>query len=207
VKNYKQITNQLELDALLEGMLRFHDSCVKELHAICGSSCDAAGASGGGPMNLRVLLQHCNHNRAPQELVFRAVRRFSYDRGYYRDGDFDEDTTATGEYFIEHLPTHAEPFHSLQVDFGEGHLIIQAEQLFYREHPSWFGACARFAGEIPSPEMTSALPLDGDWRQCNECGEAWQQSNEKEFSYCPKCDLLTELELASAKEKQDTKGE
>lgn len=46
---------------------------------------------------------------------------------------------------------------------------------------------------LTSDEAATAMPLDGDWRQCTECWDAWEQPRGDMLAFCPACQALTLL--------------
>jgi hypothetical protein len=54
------------------------------------------------------------------------------------------------------------------------------------------GPQLRLGGEMPSEEAPIAIRLDGCWRQCPICGNAWEERPTVDFSRCPKCGELSQ---------------
>lgn len=48
--------------------------------------------------------------------------------------------------------------------------------------------------EFPSNNTEPAKTLDGPWRQCGKCGDAWEENPIIEYARCPTCGCLTKLE-------------
>jgi len=42
-------------------------------------------------------------------------------------------------------------------------------------------------------EAATAVPLEGEWRQCTQCWDAWEQPREEKLARCPACQALTLL--------------
>ncbi len=40
-------------------------------------------------------------------------------------------------------------------------------------------------------EAATAVMLEGNWRQCTKCGDAWEQSLQENLARCPNCKALT----------------
>lgn len=47
--------------------------------------------------------------------------------------------------------------------------------------------------EFPADEAYCANALDGCWRQCTNCSNAWEENPKVKFSRCPDCGELTRL--------------
>ena len=46
---------------------------------------------------------------------------------------------------------------------------------------------------LAEDEAATAGPLDGDWRQCTACWDAWEQPRAEQLAWCPACRALTLL--------------
>lgn len=47
--------------------------------------------------------------------------------------------------------------------------------------------------EFPTSEAVDAVAVEGCWRQCTKCSNAWEESPKVEFSRCPDCGEVTRL--------------
>jgi len=74
-------------------------------------------------------------------------------------------------------------------------LKIICRGLSYRFRSDWLGQKAFLTSEVPSDEAIGAHVVQGAWRQCSHCRDAWQEEASREFSCCPHCGKLTELQL------------
>lgn len=63
----------------------------------------------------------------------------------------------------------------------------------------YVGPWLRLGNEVPRDEAIDAVTIDGCWRQCSYCSNAWAERPAVEYSRCTKCGRLTKL-LASARE-------
>jgi hypothetical protein len=48
-------------------------------------------------------------------------------------------------------------------------------------------------GDLSEREPVEARAIDGSWRQCTNCSDAWQFVPEGRFAECPSCGVLTRL--------------
>lgn len=46
---------------------------------------------------------------------------------------------------------------------------------------------------LTEDEAATANPLEGDWRQCTKCWDAWEQPRDETLARCPACQALTLL--------------
>ena len=72
-------------------------------------------------------------------------------------------------------------------------LKIKSSKLFYRQRPDWLGKNSFLNHEVPSHNSRRAKPINYNWRQCQECFDAWEEKPDNVFSYCSGCGQLTEL--------------
>jgi hypothetical protein len=47
----------------------------------------------------------------------------------------------------------------------------------------------------PRGPVLAASKLEGKWRQCSSCSDAWQEDDGVRFAVCPNCGRLTEMQL------------
>jgi ATP-dependent Clp protease ATP-binding subunit ClpC len=47
--------------------------------------------------------------------------------------------------------------------------------------------------KLTEDEAATARPLEGHWRQCTKCWDAWEQAPEDMLARCPSCQTLTLL--------------
>jgi hypothetical protein len=183
MRGYTPIKSQEDMEALLGSIADFHDSMTKELHLSNSGFVDTNHSMSTSPADVRVLI-HSQWEPFCIELVFCSVFELSYcgASGPYWD--------ATGQYTHSEIPVEHQ---EVSMNF-DGDLKIGSRSLYYRIRPGWLGRPARFRGEVPSDQAIVATLIDDGWRQCSECFDAWLLPTEEQFSYCPSCGRLTELE-------------
>jgi len=81
-------------------------------------------------------------------------------------------------------------------------LTIVSESLHIRTRPDWLGHQPFFGAEVPSPDAVAARTLQDQWRQCSQCADAWEVESNDEFSRCPGCGAITQLEGAAKPSEQ-----
>jgi hypothetical protein len=84
-------------------------------------------------------------------------------------------------------------FRTTTVSLNLDGLEIVSERLFYRLRSDWLGRKAFLTHEVPSVDSFPAKPLEGNWRQCTNCADAWEERRHIQFSLCPGCGNLTEV--------------
>jgi hypothetical protein len=97
-----------------------------------------------------------------------------------------------GSGFVEVTTTPVET-RRIKMAF-DADLKIVSEALSYRIRKDWLGNKAFLKSEVPSPDAVPSHALQEKWRQCSSCQDAWEEEISEDFSYCPKCGKLTELQ-------------
>lgn len=182
MNGYNEICNQIDLDTLINLMVSFHDSMVKEIHIINrGAVLSDKSMLMSHKFDARVLIQS-QIASYPVELLF-------IDALVMNISDPGEFFGATGS--IGQQSPHNET-RIIEMKFDNDFHII-SRQLFYRFQPEFLGMKTRFNSEIPSPKAIPARIIDEKWRQCTSCCEAWEENPNEVYSVCPNCHVLTEL--------------
>jgi len=76
-------------------------------------------------------------------------------------------------------------------------VFVTAERVFVRVLGDEYRTRRLLCGyDVPDDAAGRAVTLEGGWRQCTECGDAWEENPRVEFSRCPSCGELTRLEVA-----------
>ncbi|MGD8807555.1 MAG: hypothetical protein PVH65_17000 [Chloroflexota bacterium] len=178
MKGYKEVNSQKDIEDLLDRYSGFHDSILKEVHVVN----EAYVASGNTymPETYDVwLLFQSPFDPFGLELVAIGISELSLgEAGSYYNG--------LGKFIPNVLS--ASSVMRLKLDTG---FSIEAKRLFFRERPDWLGRSIFLNGEIPSPDAVPAARIGGNWRQCSNCADAWEEPNRVVYSRCPSCERLT----------------
>ena len=184
MKQYQEAISQADIDALLNRMAAFHDAMTKELHLLNRGFVTADGGMNmAHQFDARMLIQTQWQPNA-LELIFVGVT-------YLEVKDASEYWDAGGKFTRDLKTGQAQ----IKFEFDNG-LSIAANRLFWRERPDWTGAAARLGWEMPLPEAVPAHLIEGEWRQCSACADAFECSVKINYVRCPSCGMLTELESA-----------
>ncbi len=77
---------------------------------------------------------------------------------------------------------------------SRGECWINAQSVLVRFLTDWYLADSLLLGfEFPTTEAFSAERVEGYWRQCGNCKNIWEESSKVEFSRCPECKEITQL--------------
>jgi len=116
------------------------------------------------------------------EIVFNGIEEM-------RTESASEFWVATGS--IEHTsgPTEKRRV-SLRFDRS---FVIVAERMFVRDRGDWLGPKSRLGSEVPEPSCALATTIDGGWRQCSACADAFEADPRDIYVLCPSCSRMTEL--------------
>ena len=182
MKLYTEVKTQEDMEALLNSISGFHDSMAKEFHITNRGWVNHDHSMAiGGKFDVQLLIQS---QWAPYsiELVFCEMSELQID-------DASEYWGAVG--FVSHLNSTVEKT-EIEMKFDSS-LRIKSSKLFYRERPGWLGKKTFLNQEVPSDNSVFAKEIDVNWRQCQECFDAWEEPSANTFSYCNNCGKLTEL--------------
>jgi hypothetical protein len=175
------------MDRLLDSITGFHDSLTKEIHLVnriyvrndksivYGHSPSKAG------FDAQMLIQS-QWEPFAIELLFTGVRELYV-------GGSDVHWGATGTVEVTSSPVESS---CVKMSF-DSRLKVCSEKLFYQVRSDWLGVTSRFRSEVPSSDAVPATLIDGRWRQCSSCFDAWEEALDEPFGYCPSCGRLTEL--------------
>jgi len=117
------------------------------------------------------------------ELLFTNVRTLEL-------GEAGEYWGASGVVEDRHAPVARR---TITMKFDSS-LTVISDGLCHRERRDWLGHKPFFGSEVPSPDAAVARLIQDDWRQCSQCADAWEAKPNDEFSRCPGCGAITELE-------------
>lgn len=178
---YDEILNQGQVDQFLSRCVGFHDSIIREVRIV--NRTHVASNYHMFPIDRydASLLIQMQLGPGAVELFFHNVKEIQL-------GVADENDSAVGRVVRNDKSIDQ----GIELEFDSGFRIV-AERLFWRERPEFLGRAYRLAVEPPSIEAVSAITLEGDWRQCSSCSDAWQESRHIQFSRCPLCGQVTEL--------------
>lgn len=190
MRGYREITSQEEMDTLLASIDGFHDSMTKELHLMNRGYVlpDHSMA-----MSHRFDAQILIHSQFPPgaiELLFIEIENMAI-------GAPGEYGGATGVICMTGKRVEKQ---IIEMTFDTGDLRISAGRLFCRVRSEWLGQQARFGDEVPMPEAIPAATIQGNWRQCSGCCNAWEEDPLHTFAICPECNAMTELHEGSAEQ-------
>lgn len=184
MRSYEEVMTGEDMEKLLDSIAGFHDSMMKEVHLI------HRGA---------VLTDHCmemSQTSDAQVLIqsqwppFALELLFTNVKSFEMKGATDGYWGASGVVEDRHQPV-VERTVTLTFDHS---LKIVAERLHVRTRTEWLGNRPRFGPEVPAADAISARALTEGWRQCSRCADAWEEQPANEFSRCPGCGAITQLE-------------
>jgi hypothetical protein len=185
VESYISIESQEDMDRLLASISGFHDSLTKEIHLVnrnyIRDDKSIVFATSEAGFDAQLLIQ----SQWPPfaiELLFTGVRELYV-------GGSNEHWGATGALEARNSPVESR---RIRMSF-DSQLKVCSDKLFYRFRTEWLGTRSRLKSEVPSPDAVLATQLDGRWRQCSSCCDAWEEELDDAFAYCPSCGHLTEL--------------
>jgi len=180
---YTEITSQQEADRLFEQVHHFHDALTKEMR-IVSDGWVSEDLSMMPPERFQAqLLIQSQFQPVAVELFFHGVASLQViAASYCFEGSIEYSGGAQRR-------GQAEGDVVLRLD----DLEITATRAFYRLRPTWHGRALRLRGDLPCIDAVPATRLKGEWRQCPECCEAWEEAQEVQFSRCPGCGRVTEL--------------
>lgn len=183
MKHYQEVSNQGEMDGLLNSIGNFHDSMTKEIHIINrGAVLHDCKMLMNHQFDAQVLIQSQWQPYAVEILFVDVIELAIHDAGEY--------IGAAGLVGQESAYNEAR---KIEMKFDSS-LKISARQLFYRVQSEYLGMKARLNSEVPSPSAVPAKVIDDSWRQCSSCSFAWEENLNEVYSVCPKCLSLTALE-------------
>jgi hypothetical protein len=182
MKGYIKIQNEADIENLLAKMGGFHDSMTKEVHMVNRGYVEQDGSMiMPDSLDAQVLI-HSQTEPFAIELLFISIK-------YFEINDAEEYWSANA-WVEQEKNTDLQTIH---FDFDSDFRII-AKELYCRDRSDWIGPAARLGFEVPSPAAISAIRLDGTWRQCSGCADAFEADEESVYVLCPKCGCLTKIE-------------
>lgn len=154
-------------------------------HHLCEFVDDAGNTKIGdvyGPQDLRLVIA-CAGNATDTgiEFIFRDISVFSVQV-------FDE---LHFEYEFDVHSGHT--VHFANAKRGRECYIIAKSVLVQFLGRTYLGIGLRLGFEFPTSEAFEAQIIEGCWRQCANCSNAWQENPRIEYSRCPACGELTKL--------------
>ncbi|MEX2962304.1 hypothetical protein [Microbulbifer sp. TYP-18] len=179
IGDYTEIISAEDLEKFLEKTVTFHDSMMKEMQAINrGYVMQDKSMNMDHRLDVRVLFQ-AQWNPSSFELLCINVSHLNI----------------TGpEEFMESAGKIIEsPDRLIELSL-DGELVIQCKRLFFKLTPDFIGNNEHFGSQIPSSSMVVAQSLVGEWRQCGNCGNAWELSSTRKIATCPSCNSVTYIE-------------
>lgn len=187
MNNYHRIEDVLER---LKNDCDWTHSFIRECyfttsHSMCEFADDSGKTQLGdvdGPQDLRLTIACAgSHIDTGIEFLFRRIGVFSIQT-------FDE---LSFHYECDPHSGHMVRFSSTK-SYDE--CYINAESVFVRFlGRKYLGINLLLGFEFPTLEACTAEIVEGCWRQCGNCSNAWEESPRVEFSRCPDCGHVTRL--------------
>ncbi len=183
MKHYQEVSNQSEMDGLIESIGNFHDSMTKEIHIINrGAVLHDSKMRMSHQFDAQILIQSQWQPFAVELLFVDVLELAINDAGeYFGAAGWVGQESANNE------------IRKIEMKFDSSFKIV-ARQLFYRFQPEFLGVKARLNSEVPSPIAIPAKVIDDNMRQCSSCNDVWEENPNEVYSACPKCLSLTVLE-------------
>lgn len=75
-----------------------------------------------------------------------------------------------------------------------GFCCVSREILYTVLGNEYLGPCLRLGYEAPNDDHIAATVVDGHWRQCSNCSNAWEEFDSVPYARCPSCGELTLLQ-------------
>jgi hypothetical protein len=183
--SYQTVDSQQAMDQLVGSIAGFHDSMTKEIHLVNrGYVQPDRSMIMSHQFDAQILIQSQCEPFAIELLCIGIEELATADPGEYWDGA----GTVTSDAKAGQKPR-------ISMTFADG-LRFACRDLRYRVRPDWLGKQCFLNGEVPSDDTVAASSLEQDYRQCSSCCDAWKASPDDEFSLCPSCGRITQLECA-----------
>jgi hypothetical protein len=186
MNKYKEVLTQEDVEEMLKSISYFHDSLAKEFHIINRGYVDIDHKMiMSHQFDMQLLIQSQFEPNAIELILINLDKLQLKGSSEYFDakGTIKVIRNKAGEIEDRRI--------TLILDSG---LEIVAEKMFYRTRNNWLGKKVLLKSEIPSIEAIPAKPIEGKWRQCSNCSDAWEENIDEIFIYCPSCGKLTEYE-------------
>ncbi len=177
---YQEVVSQGDLEQLLAHVAGFHDSMSKEFHVINRGHVRPDRSMVMSHQFDGQLLVQSQWPPYALELVLSNVLELHILSP-------DSHWGASGKV----IPVGRAVEKAVELNFDRSIRIV-AERLFYADRSDWLGRRAFLGVEVPSVDAVAARSLEGRWRQCSACSDAWEEERRIRFSLCTGCDQLTE---------------
>ncbi len=148
---------------------------MKEIHIINSGFRKDGIIIDGNNYNAKLLIQCHEH---PIELILTGVRKLNFNQTSDIYGGSIEIQSTTEELFVLKMDNEFE---------------VSSTGVYYRIQDEFWGNKVFLNGHIPTPDITWNLDLGDNWRQCEDCGEAWSQDITIKIDACPFCNNMTEF--------------
>jgi hypothetical protein len=184
MRSYNEVLTQQDMDRLLDSIRGFHDSMTKEIHLINrGAVLADHSMTTDHRFDAQVLIQS-QWEPFALELLFTNIKTLQLDEA--------------GEYWgasgvVEDIQAPVAK-RRIVMKFDSSFTVV-SEGLCYKDRQDWLGHKPFLGPEVPSPDAIAAHALQDKWRQCSQCADAWEAESHEEFSRCPGCGAITQLEL------------
>ena len=179
---YRELKSQGDIDTLVQEIAGFHDSLTKELRIINRASVRPDRSMVMGFKFDGQLVIQSQWPPFAIEFVLCNVLELHVK-------DPKENWSGGGKFLNIGLSVDT----AIEFNF-DGGLRVRAERIFHASRPDWLGHRAFLGPEIPSPDAVKATKLEGKWRQCSSCSDAWEEADTTRFALCPSCGVLTDLQ-------------
>lgn len=182
MKSYIEVKSNDDMEKLINSIAGFHDSMAKEFHITNRGCVNKDHSMAMSHMfDIQLLVQSQWEPYAIEIIFCNASELHITDAGEY--------WSACGS--VTHTNSPIEKT-EIEMKFDDS-LKVKCSKLFYRNRSSWLGNISFLNFEVPSHNAIIAKPVEDNWRQCQECFDAWQEKPDNVFSYCTGCGKLTEL--------------
>ncbi len=189
------MTNYIQIEEALPTLINEFDwphSFIRELYFTSCHSLqqheDNLGqdmiCEGFAPLNLRLMIAASGNPKVfGIEFICEDVKLFSFQTldelqfkcNIDRDGVFCD--------FVDHA-----------ISFDKGCCVASRDVRVAFLGEEYLGPMSRLGYEIPSEDAIKAMKLEGYWRQCPTCFNAWEERLDIQYSRCPECGRLTALQ-------------
>ncbi|WP_027360792.1 hypothetical protein [Desulforegula conservatrix] len=164
MKSYTEIKTQEDMEKLLSSIACFHDSMTKEIHIVNRGWVNRDHSMAmSHSFDLQLLIQSQWEPYAIELVFCNVIELHLSDAGEYWD--------ATGSITRTQSPAEKT---EIRLSFDSS-LIIKASQLYYKNRSDWLGKKSFLKHEVPSSNAIPAKAVEHNWRQCQECFDAWEE--------------------------------
>ena len=178
MKSYIEITSAEELESFLHETVTFHDSILKEMQMVNrGFLMENKSMDMDLRFDSRLLFQ-VQWEPIAFEVIATDIQQIS--------------AIGAQEYAGSGGVFHSTPVQLIELSLDNKELFIQCKRFFYKLRPELIGCTEHLGSQVPSHSMINASHLEGGWRQCANCSNAWEVDIRVKISTCPSCNQVTD---------------